>query len=198
MIRNALISVSDKSDLTHLTHFLYSLGTTIYATGSTYHYLHKIDDEAKSLYRVEDLTQHPEFLDGRVKTLHPKVHGGILADRTNPQHMYELKSLEIPPIDLVVCNLYPFEETIQKSNVDKDVIENIDIGGSTMIRAAAKNYNSVYVLTSPSQYDDFIKTFTDKDLDLLSYRKYLAGKAFQHTTHYDKVISDYFNRSETI
>lgn len=199
MIRNALISVSNKTDLAPLTNFLYSHGATIYATGSTHKHLDTISHETKSLYRVEDLTQHPEFLDGRVKTLHPKVHGGILADRSNPQHMYELKSLEIPPIDLVVCNLYPFEETISSSHTQKDAVENIDIGGPTMIRAAAKNYDSTYVLTSPSQYNHFIETLTtisDKE-KLLSYRKALAATAFSHITHYDTVISNYFNSCAT-
>lgn len=204
MIRNALISVSNKTNLAPLTNFLYSMGTTIYATGSTHKELDTIAHEAKSLYRVEDLTQHPEFLDGRVKTLHPKVHGGILADRSNPQHMYELKSLEIPPIDLVVCNLYPFEETITSSHTHKEAVENIDIGGPTMIRAAAKNYDSTYVLTSPSQYISFIKTLTEtsetsltNSTHLFLYRKALAATAFSHITHYDTIISNYFNSSTT-
>lgn len=199
MIRNALISVSNKTNLAPLTNFLYSMGTTIYGTGSTHKHLDTIEHEEKSLYRVEDLTQHPEFLDGRVKTLHPKVYGGILADRSNPQHMYELKSLEIPPIDLVVCNLYPFEETISSSHIHKEAIENIDIGGPTMIRAAAKNYDSTYVLTSPSQYNHFIDTLTtisDKE-KLFLYRRSLAAAAFSHITHYDTVISNYFNISTT-
>ena len=195
MIRNALISVSDKANLAPLTSFLYSKGTTIYATGSTHKHLETILLKAKSLYRVKDLTQHPEFLDGRVKTLHPKIYGGILADRTNPQHMYELKSLEIPPIDLVVCNLYPFEKTISSTHTHKDAIENIDIGGPTMIRAAAKNYDSIYVLTSPDQYETFIETITstEDESKLTEYRHTLAATAFDHITHYDTIISNYFN-----
>ena len=199
MIRNAIISVSNKQNLVPITNFLNSIGTTIYATGSTYKELNKITQNTKSLYRIDDLTQHHEFLDGRVKTLHPKVHGGILADQNNPQHMYELKSYEIPPIDLVICNLYPFEKTISSIHCEKDAIENIDIGGPTMIRAAAKNYNSTYILTSPSQYDLFIKTLTNtstSNLDkLLSYKKELAANAFSYITHYDTVISNYFNNS---
>jgi phosphoribosylaminoimidazolecarboxamide formyltransferase/IMP cyclohydrolase len=199
MIRNALISVSNKTNLKPLIKYLYSIGTTIYGTGSTYNHINELSSKTELQYlnKVEDLTQHPEFLDGRVKTLHPKVHGGILADQNNDQHMYELKSLDIPPIDLVVCNLYPFEETISKTHTDMDAIENIDIGGPTMIRAAAKNYNSTYVLTSPEQYEEFIETLMkiEDTRELLLYRKRLAGIAFKNITYYDKVISDYFNNS---
>lgn len=199
MIRNALISVSDKTNLNKLVPFLISRGTNIYASSLTHKHISELLTSTKTsisnLHLVQDLTQHVEFLEGRVKTLHPKIHGGILADRTNPQHMYELKTMEIPLIDMVVCNLYPFEKTISGLHTEKDAIENIDIGGPTMIRAAAKNFESVYVLTSPIEYEYFIKkmeSFDDED-ELLNLRKQLATSAFNNVTRYDAVISEYFN-----
>ena len=199
MIRNAVISVSDKTNLIPLATYLFKNGVNVYASGSTYKHLESIGN-TEQLHRVTDLTDFPEFLNGRVKTLHPKVHGGILADRSKPQHMYELKTMEIPAIDLVVVNLYPFTSVVSSLHTESEAIENIDIGGPTLIRAAAKNHRSVYVLTNPADYDYFLKyidTEEERDEDnLLDFRKHLATIAFNNVTQYDAAISDYFNKQD--
>ena len=144
---------------------------------------------------VSDVTGTPEMMDGRVKTLNPKIHGGILAVRSNPKHMEDMKKNGIKPIDLVVCNPYPFEATIAKPNVtEAEAIENIDIGGPCMVRASAKNFHDVVVITNPDRYASLMKMLDEKgDVDLKT-RRMLAHEAFAHTAHYDTAISAYFEK----
>ena len=191
-IKKALISVSDKSNVLELAKSLSSYDIEILSTGGTA----KLLKENKiNVTEVSDYTKFPEMLDGRVKTLHPKIHGGILGRRDNPEHNETMKNHEIDPIDLVVVNLYPFEETINQEGCTLEhAIENIDIGGPAMIRSAAKNYQHVAVLTNPKDY----KSFTDEinknqgsiTLDL-SFS--LAKKAFEKTSAYDSVINNYLS-----
>ena len=191
-IKKALISVSDKSNVLELAKSLSSFDIEILSTGGTA----KLLKENKiNVTEVSDYTKFPEMLDGRVKTLHPKIHGGILGRRDNPEHNETMKNHEIDPIDLVVVNLYPFEETISQEGCTLELaIENIDIGGPAMIRSAAKNYQHVAVLTNPKDY----KSFTDEinknqgsiSLDL-SFS--LAKKAFEKTSAYDSAINNYLS-----
>ncbi len=145
---------------------------------------------------VEDITQFKEMLDGRVKTLHPMIHGGILAQRANPTHMAQIKESGINPIDLVCVNLYPFKETIQKPDVtDEDAIENIDIGGPSMLRAAAKNYQDVAVITEPSDYDEVIDRLKADNLTV-EFKRQLSAKVFRQTAAYDALIANYLTAEE--
>lgn len=185
----ALISVSDKTGLLDFAQGLTKLGWDIVSTGGTAKALRtaglKVTD-------ISELTGFPEILDGRVKTLHPKVHGGLLAKRSDPEHMRVASEQGIAPIDLVAVNLYPFEATAAKSGVTADeVIENIDIGGPSMLRSAAKNFASVTVVVEPSDYPRVLATLeaNDDDLDL---RRILAEKVFAHTSAYDSAISKWF------
>lgn len=211
MIRRALLSVSDKSNLKDFACGLAALGVELVSTGGT----HKTLLAAGLAVReVADLTGFPEMLDGRVKTLHPRVHGGILHIRDNPAHVAAISAHGIEPIDLVVVNLYPFEATVAKmgegsgerggstprfsvesrSEVShEDVIENIDIGGPSMVRSAAKNYHDVAVVTSPAQYGEVLDELRSHGAGLtLETRKRLAGAAFALTAAYDRAISGYF------
>ncbi|MDU4444168.1 MAG: bifunctional phosphoribosylaminoimidazolecarboxamide formyltransferase/IMP cyclohydrolase, partial [Veillonella sp.] len=155
MIQNALLSVSDKTGIVDFAKGLVELGVTIYSTGGT---LKVISDAGVPAKAVESLTGFPEMMDGRVKTLHPKVHGGILAIRDNAKHQAAMEEHGILPIDLVVVNLYPFRETIAKPNVSlEDAIENIDIGGPTMVRSAAKNNAYVGIVVNPDHYDEILE-----------------------------------------
>ena len=191
-IKKALISVSDKSNVLELAKSLSSYDIEILSTGGTAKLLR---ENKINVTEVSDYTKFPEMLDGRVKTLHPKIHGGILGRRDNPEHNETMKNHEIDPIDLVVVNLYPFEETISQEGCTLELaIENIDIGGPAMIRSAAKNYQHVAVLTNPKDY----KSFTDEinknqgsiTLDL-SFS--LAKKAFEKTSAYDSAINNYLS-----
>lgn len=158
--RYALISVYDKEGITKLAKELSTFGITIISTGGTASVL---QNAGIPVMEVSDVTGFPEMLDGRVKTLHPLIHAGILAQRDNKQHQNTLRKYHINPIDFVICNLYPFEETIKKSKVQiEEVIENVDIGGPTLIRAAAKNYKDVVVITSPRQYPELIDYLSSK------------------------------------
>jgi len=188
-VKRALISVSDKTGLGEFSKALSSLNIEIISTGGTASLLKKNDVPHLS---INSITGFPEMLDGRVKTLHPKIHAGILAQRTNTSHMQTLQEHDIYPVDMVVCNLYPFEETIKKSHVSlKEVIENIDIGGPTLIRAAAKNYQDVIIVTSPKQYDDITIQLKQNNTLPLEDREHLALEAFSHTAQYDAIISQY-------
>ncbi|NLD19461.1 MAG: bifunctional phosphoribosylaminoimidazolecarboxamide formyltransferase/IMP cyclohydrolase [Clostridiales bacterium] len=185
----ALISVSDKSGVVEFAKGLEKLGVEIISTGGTYK---KLQSEGVKVVSVSDITGFSECLDGRVKTLHPSVHGGILAMRDRPEHMEQIKNLGIEPIDIVAINLYPFKETIMKPEVTlADAIENIDIGGPTMLRAAAKNHKDVAVICDPSDYDTVLEEM--KQARQVSYDvKYrLALKVFEHTAAYDAMISAY-------
>lgn len=191
MKRRALISVSDKAGIEDLARELQQLSFEIISTGGTA----KVLTEAGiPVINISDITGFPECLDGRVKTLHPKIHGGILAVRDNPEHMDQLKKLGIETIDLVVINLYPFRETILKEDATlEEAIENIDIGGPAMLRAAAKNYRDVAVVVDPSDYPLVIDELKSGDISLET-KFYLAVKVFELTAHYDALISQYLRK----
>ncbi|MEK6690806.1 MAG: bifunctional phosphoribosylaminoimidazolecarboxamide formyltransferase/IMP cyclohydrolase [Nitrospirota bacterium] len=189
-IRRALISVSNKKGVIDFAKELSSLGVEILSTGGT---AKSLKESGMSVRDVSDYTGFPEMLEGRLKTLHPKIHGGILARRKNPRDMDEIKMHEIEPIDMVVVNLYPFEETISKPDVTfSEAIENIDIGGPTMLRSASKNFEDVVVVVDPDDYPKIIEEMKNSDGDL-SYkiRLELAKKVFRHTSRYDTIIADY-------
>ena len=189
-IRRALISVFDKSDLLSLVQILARNGVELLSTGRTASYLTEAGFEVRE---VSDYTGFPEMLDGRVKTLHPKIYGGLLAVRDNPEHVAQTAAHGIEPIDLIVSNLYPFEATVQREGVDlAEAIENIDIGGPTLIRAAAKNYRDVTVVTDPAQYPAIIEEFQENKGGLSAETRFqLAKTAFKHITRYDAAISRY-------
>ena len=187
MIKRALLSVSNKEGLVELAQGLAELGIEIVSTGGT---AKTLQQAGIPVTYVSDITGFPEILDGRVKTLHPKVHGGILALRS-PEHLKQLEELEITPIDLVVVNLYPFRETIAKPDVTlEDAIENIDIGGPTMVRAAAKNHQHVLIVVNPERYGQVLAAIRDNRVSTLM-RRGLAQEAFAHTAAYDSAINDY-------
>jgi phosphoribosylaminoimidazolecarboxamide formyltransferase/IMP cyclohydrolase len=189
-IQRALISVYDKTDILEIATAFVQRGVEILSTGGTARHLR---DAGIDILDVSDYTGFPEMLDGRVKTLHPKIHGGLLADWDNTEHSAQTEAHGISPIDMVICNLYPFEATVVKPDVTlPEAIENIDIGGPTMIRAAAKNYRHVAVLTDPSQYPQIIADLDANDCCLSEERRFeLASAAFTHTAQYDTAISTY-------
>jgi phosphoribosylaminoimidazolecarboxamide formyltransferase/IMP cyclohydrolase len=189
----AIISVSDKNGVVDFAKGLVKLGYEIFSTGNT---RKAIDEGGVPVKSVSDITGFPEILDGRVKTLHPMVHGGILARRDLPAHMNELKEKKIEKIDLVAVNLYPFVQTVAKEGVTlEDALENIDIGGPTMIRASAKNFPGVIVVVDPRDYPVILEKLQKGDLPL-EERKRLAQKAFQHTAIYDTAIAQYLRKDE--
>lgn len=195
-MKRALISVFDKECIVDFAMELEKLGWEIISTGGTSKIL---QDAGIKVIDVEDITGFPEILDGRVKTLNPYIHGGLLCKRNNPSHMDTIKEMEIYPIDIVVNNLYPFEETINKQGVTFDeIIENIDIGGPSMIRAAAKNYEDVTVIIDPKDYNLVLDELKDNGKTNLSTRRYLARKVFNYTAYYDTLISNYFNKIEDV
>ncbi len=190
IIKRALISVSDKQGILEFAQTLTRFGVEILSTGGTA----KLFRESNvPVIEVSDYTGFPEMLDGRVKTLHPKVHGGILGRRDLPEHMAAMKEAGIPPIDMVVVNLYPFRETIAKLDCTlEDAIENIDIGGPTMVRAAAKNYSHVAIVTDPADYAALTREMESSNGAVgAETRAMLAKKAFSHTAEYDGAISNY-------
>jgi len=192
-IRRAVISVSNKKGVVELAKELHTMGVELLSTGGT---AKALRDAGVPVRDVSDYTGFPEMLDGRVKTLHPKVHGGLLSRRNNPKDMEEIKKHGIDTIDMVVVNLYPFEETVSKPGVSfEDAIENIDIGGPTMLRSASKNFQDVAVLIDPSDYEKVIQEIKDLKGDL-SYktRLQLAKKVFGHTSRYDTIITEYLTK----
>ena len=190
MKKRALISVSNKENLIPFAKKIEQLGYEILSTGGTLKLLEEAGVTAKP---VESVTGFPEILDGRVKTLHPYIHGGLLAKRDEETHLQALKEHGISPIDIVVVNLYPFKETVTKEHVtEAEIIENIDIGGPTMLRAAAKNFKDVIVVVDPADYDEVADHMEKGTLDI-NIRKRLAAKVFRHTAHYDALIAKYFN-----
>jgi phosphoribosylaminoimidazolecarboxamide formyltransferase/IMP cyclohydrolase len=193
-IKTALISVSDKTGIIDLAKGLAGLGIKIMSTGGT---AKSIRENGVEVTDVSEYTGFPEIMNGRVKTLHPKIHGGLLAVRDNESHMKQIEDLGIGTIDLVVVNLYPFEKTISKENVSQEeAVENIDIGGPTMIRSAAKNFKHVAIVVNPERYDTLLEELNERDCDLSYETRYeLVTEAFKHTSQYDKVIFDYFNRN---
>ncbi len=188
----ALISVSDKTGIVEFAQELSKLGVKIISTGGT---ATRLRDNGVDVIGISDVTGFPECLDGRVKTLHPAVHGGILAMRDKPEHMKQLADLKIETIDIVAINLYPFKETIMKPSVTlEDAIENIDIGGPTMLRSAAKNHRDVVVVCDPGDYAQVVSELTEKGEISYNTKYRLALKVFQHTAAYDAMISDYLRK----
>ncbi len=193
-IKNALISVYHKDNLEPIIRKLDELGVTIYSTGGTFDFICKLGIQAIT---VESLTSYPSILGGRVKTLHPKVFGGILARRDNLGDIDQLHKYELPQIDLVIVDLYPFEQTVASGKNEEEVIEKIDIGGISLIRAAAKNFKDVVVISSMEQYGDLIKLLDEKKgFTSCEDRKALARKAFMISSHYDTAIFNYFNHDD--
>jgi phosphoribosylaminoimidazolecarboxamide formyltransferase/IMP cyclohydrolase len=194
-IQRALISVSDKTGLVEFARELVQLGVEIVSTGGTCSLLQK---EGIAVREISDFTGFPEMLDGRVKTLHPKVHGGLLYVRDNPQHVEQAQAHGILPIDLVVVNLYPFEKTIAKPETTlEEAIEQIDIGGPSMLRSAAKNYRSVTVVVDPADYGDVLESMRDNDgATTLKLRERLGIKVFVTTSQYDQAIANYLNKEQ--
>jgi len=195
-ITRALISVSDKTGVAAFARALERQGVDIISTGGTAALLRK---EKIPVREISNFTAFPEVLDGRVKTLHPRVHGGLLYKRGNPKHEAEARECGFDPIDLVVVNLYPFEATVAKQGVQlAEAIENIDIGGPSMIRSAAKNYESVTVVVDPADYDVVLENMRDnKGETTLKLRERLAIKAFVRTADYDRAISSFLNKEQT-
>lgn len=194
--KRALISVTDKAGLVEFSNQLVELGWEIISTGGT---AKKLKQAEIPVREVEDITGFPEILDGRVKTLHPKVFGGVLAIRENERHQKDMSAHDIEPIDMVIVNLYPFERAVTENVVDeKELLEYIDIGGVTLLRAAGKNFHDVAIVCDPADYVTLGKELTENDGDLgVATRRRLAAKAFAHTARYDAVISSYFReRSE--
>ena len=194
-LKKALISVSDKDGIVDFAKGLSELKIDIISSGGTA----KVLEKSKiNVTEVSNVTGFPEMLDGRVKTLHPIIHAGILARRDIKKHMDTIKKHDIDPIDILVVNLYPFEETIKKTNVKMDeVVENIDIGGPTLVRSAAKNYKNVIIVTSKNQYESVLKSLKEKGNLSIDEREKLAIDAFSHTAQYDSMISNYLSSKWT-
>lgn len=193
-IRSALISVYSKDGLEPIIRRLHELGVQLYSTGGTQTYIQKLGIQATP---VESLTGYPSILDGRVKTLHPAVFGGILA-RREPDHLAQLAQYNIPEIDCVIVDLYPFEETVASSSDPAEIIEKIDIGGVSLIRAAAKNWKDVVVVGSKDEYKMFLDLLNDQNGEFSAYnRRELARRAFKATSNYDIAIFNWFNEGTT-
>ncbi|KHE72067.1 bifunctional phosphoribosylaminoimidazolecarboxamide formyltransferase/IMP cyclohydrolase, partial [Halobacillus sp. BBL2006] len=189
MKKRALLSVSNKHGLTDFAKQLHELDYELVSTGGTKRVIEEAGIPVRS---ISEITEFPEIMDGRVKTLHPSVHGGLLAKRSNEDHMNQIEELGIQPIDLVAVNLYPFKETIAKEDVtEADAIENIDIGGPTMLRAAAKSFEDVAVVVDPDDYNEVVEGLKSENLSFEVRRK-LAAKVFRHTANYDAMIAEYF------
>ncbi len=188
-IKRALISVSDKTGIVEFARKINAAGVEIVSTGGT---MKALKAANIPVTYVSDVTGFPEIMDGRVKTLNPYIHGGILAVRDNERHIREMKEHKITPIDMVVVNLYPFKETIAKEGVTlAEAVENIDIGGPAMIRAAAKNFKFVTVVTNPGRYDEIAEAIAKEGCVGGLTRMQLAEEAFAHTADYDAAIRDY-------
>ncbi len=192
-VQRALISVSDKAGIVELAQGLEKLGVEILSTGGT---AKALKDAGLNVKDVSEHTGFPEMMDGRLKTLHPKVHGGLLWRRDNPKDCEEVKEQGIEPIDIVVVNLYPFEQTVSKADVKfEDAIENIDIGGPTMLRAASKNFKDVIVIVDPADYTKILDELNSNNGEAgYETKYYLARKVFAHTAKYDTIISNYLNK----
>ncbi|MCA1032922.1 bifunctional phosphoribosylaminoimidazolecarboxamide formyltransferase/IMP cyclohydrolase [Bacillus timonensis] len=188
-LKRALVSVSNKEGLVPFVHALVEKGIEIISTGGTKKVL---EENGIKVIGISEVTDFPEMLDGRVKTLHPRIHGGLLAVRSNEEHMKQISEHHITPIDLVVVNLYPFQQTIAKPNVAfEEAIENIDIGGPSMLRSAAKNHQDVTVVVDPSDYELLLQELNDRMSISVETNQKLAAKVFRHTAAYDALIADY-------
>jgi len=195
-IKSALISVFHKDGLDEIVKKLNDLGVTIYSTGGTQSFIEGLGVKVEA---VEDLTSYPSILGGRVKTLHPKVFGGILARRDNQGDKSQLSEYEIPEIDLVIVDLYPFEETVASGAAEQDIIEKIDIGGISLIRAAAKNFKDVIIVPSKAEYTPLLNLLNEKNGESnIDERKQFAAAAFNISSHYDTAIFKYFNQTAEI
>ena len=193
-VRRALVSVSDKTGIIEFVRALVDIGVEVVSSGGT---AREIAAAGLPVTKVADVTGSPEILGGRVKTLHPKIHGGILADRRRDDHLRELEHHEIEPIDLVVCNLYPFERTVADPAIELDeAIEQIDVGGPAMVRAAAKNFHSVAVVVDPDRYASLLDELRDGNEISEETRRELALEAFAHTAAYDGAIVEYLRLGE--
>ncbi len=191
-IKTALISVSDKSNLSEVLKTLKKYNINIISSGGTYKF---IKDLGFKCEEVSNYTGFGEMLDGRVKTLHPKIHAGILHDRLNKKHKKEMNKQNFLSIDLIIVNFYPFQKIVKNTNVEKKIIENIDIGGPTMVRAAAKNFKNVSIITNKNDYKNLINEIEkNKGSTSLNFRKFMSSKAFGLTAYYDAMISNWFNR----
>ena len=191
-MKRALISVSDKTGLVDFAKGLVDAGYEIISTGGT---RKALADAGVSTISISDVTGFPEIMDGRVKTLHPNVHGALLCVRENPEHVAQIKELGIEYIDLVCVNLYPFKETVQKEGVShEEIIENIDIGGPSMLRSASKNYRYIPVLCDPKDYAKVLEEIQTNGETTLETREHLAAKVFRHTARYDAMIADYLTK----
>ena len=189
-IKKVIISVSNKAGILECAQELSKFGVEILSTGGT---AKSLREAGLSVKDVSEYTGFPEMLDGRVKTLHPKVHGGLLGRRSNPEHVSKMKEYNIDPIDMIIVNLYPFEETVANKNCTlEDAIENIDIGGPTMLRSAAKNYEDVTVIVDPADYQKVIAEMkANNGVVSKATNFYLAKKVFQRTSQYDAAITHY-------
>ncbi len=195
-IRSALISVFHKDGITPIVQKLNELKVTLYSTGGTKEFIESLNIP---VIAVEDLTDYPSILGGRVKTLHPKIFGGILNRQNNNSDQSEMSSYDIPQIDLVIVDLYPFEETLESGADPQAIIEKIDIGGISLIRAAAKNFTDTFCLSSAQDYTDFLALISEQSgMTTLAQRKHFATKAFAYSSHYDTAIFNYFNQNSKV
>ncbi|MFZ4262304.1 bifunctional phosphoribosylaminoimidazolecarboxamide formyltransferase/IMP cyclohydrolase [Sphingobacterium sp. HJSM2_6] len=195
-IKNALVSVYYKDNLAPLIQLLHNYGVTFYSTGGTESFIRDLDIPVE---KVEDLTGYPSILGGRVKTLHPNVFGGILSRRPLADDKKQLETYQIPEIDLVIVDLYPFEETVASGAAEQDIIEKIDIGGISLIRAAAKNFNDVVIISSKNDYKELEEILANQEGSTsLEQRKSFAKRAFNTSSHYDTAIFNYFNQEEPL
>lgn len=194
-VKNALISVYYKDNLAKIVDLLNELNVNIFSTGGTRTF---IEERNIPVIAVENLTSYPSILGGRVKTLHPKIFGGILARRENEKDLEQLQEYEIPPMDLVIVDLYPFEETLNAGASEVEIIEKIDIGGISLIRAAAKNYKDVLIVSSRTQYNELYQLLHDKKGSEIEDRKAFALKAFETSSHYDSAIRNYFSGENSL
>ncbi|MFW6370819.1 MAG: bifunctional phosphoribosylaminoimidazolecarboxamide formyltransferase/IMP cyclohydrolase, partial [Bacteroidota bacterium] len=195
-IKSALISVYHKTNLEKIVETLSQHDVSIYSTGGTKDFIESLGAKVTP---VEDVTTYPSILGGRVKTLHPKIFGGILARRDNPTDMEQVQQFEIPSLDLIIVDLYPFEDTLRSGATHQDIIEKIDIGGISLIRAAAKNYSDVVIVPSQAQYKELSDIIEKQECQTsIEQRKYFAAHAFNVSSHYDTAIFNYFNNENEI
>ena len=191
-IKKALISVYDKENLKILLNILAKYNIELISSGGTFREIKKLKFKC---IEVSEYTQSPEILGGRVKTLHPKIHAGILSKRNNKLHAKDLKNNNVEEIDLVIVNFYPFEKTLDQTSSHSKILENIDIGGPSMVRSAAKNYKDVTVITSKAQYEELInEIISNNGTTSLKFRQKMSSEAFSETSYYDALISNYFNK----
>ena len=196
IIKSALISVFHKDGLAPIVKALHENNVTIYSTGGTEKFIKELNIP---VIAVEDVTSYPSILGGRVKTLHPKVFGGILNRQDHEGDVSEMKEFDIPQIDLVIVDLYPFEKTVASGASEQDIVEKIDIGGISLIRASAKNFKDTFTISSMDQYEEFLKLFkSNNGSSSLEERKKFAAKSFNISSHYDTAIFNYFNEDEVV